>query len=88
MPTLRELRVISGFTQQEVAERLNVSVGQVSRWEQPGGPRPQPSHRQRLARLYRVSVYEIHLALDIEKPPDPNKPLPPDPTPRKKPFGR
>lgn len=47
------------MTQQEVAQRVGVSVSQVSRWERPNGPKPQPGHRQRLARLFRVPVAEL-----------------------------
>ncbi len=57
--TLRELRLAAGLTQQEVAQRIGVSVSQVSRWEQPDGPRPQPGHRARLARLLKVRASEL-----------------------------
>jgi transcriptional regulator with XRE-family HTH domain len=57
--TLRELRLAAGLTQQEVAQRVGVSVSQVSRWEQPNGPKPQPGHRTRLARLFKVPASEL-----------------------------
>jgi transcriptional regulator with XRE-family HTH domain len=57
--TLREFRLAAGLTQQEVAQRVGVSVSQVSRWEQPGGPKPQPGHRARLARLFKVPAGEL-----------------------------
>jgi transcriptional regulator with XRE-family HTH domain len=61
--TLRELRLAAGLTQQEVAERLGVTVSQVSRWERPDGPVPQRGNRQRMAKLYRVAVAELGLGL-------------------------
>lgn len=61
MATLRELRLAAALTQQEVAERLGVSVSQVSRWERPEGPKPQGGNRQRMAKLYKVPVSELGL---------------------------
>jgi transcriptional regulator with XRE-family HTH domain len=52
--TLRELRLAAGLTQQEVAERLSVSISQVNRWERPNGPRPQRGNRLRIAKLFKV----------------------------------
>jgi transcriptional regulator with XRE-family HTH domain len=59
MAKLRDLRLAAGLTQAEIAERLAVTVAQVSRWEQPGGPTPQRGHRQRLARLFKVPIASI-----------------------------
>jgi transcriptional regulator with XRE-family HTH domain len=59
MATLRELRLAAGLTQQEVAERLGVSVSQVSRWERPDGPRPQRGNRLRIAKLFKVPAESI-----------------------------
>jgi len=59
MSTIRELRLAADLTQQEVAERLHVSVSQVNRWEQPNGPRPQRGNRLRIAKLFRVPADEI-----------------------------
>jgi transcriptional regulator with XRE-family HTH domain len=56
---LRTLRRARGLTQEAVARIVGVTASQVSKWEHPTGPVPQPRNLRRLARLYRVSVDEL-----------------------------
>ena len=55
---LKELRKEKGFTQEELAEQLNVSGRTVSRWET-GYNMPDISILIELAELYEVSIPEI-----------------------------
>lgn len=52
---LRKLRKENGMTQEELAERLNVSVGVVSKWER-GASEPEILNLVEIAEIYRVSV--------------------------------
>ena len=52
--TLRSLRIACGLTQEAVARTIGVTASQVSKWEHPSGPVPQPHNLKRLARLYGV----------------------------------
>lgn len=56
---LRTLRVARGLTQEAVARIVGVTASQVSKWEHPSGPVPQPRNLRRLARLYGVTVDEL-----------------------------
>lgn len=55
---LKELRKEKGFTQEELAEQLNVSGRTISRWET-GYNMPDISILIELAELYEVSIPEI-----------------------------
>lgn len=52
---LRKLRKENGMTQEELAERLNVSVGVVSKWER-GASEPEIMSLVEIAEVFRVSV--------------------------------
>lgn len=56
---LRTLRQARGLTQEAVARIVGVTASQVSKWEHPSGPVPQPRNLRRLARLYGVTVEEL-----------------------------
>jgi len=56
---LRSLRLARGLTQEAVARIVGVTASQVSKWEHPSGPVPQPRNLRRLARLYGVTVDEL-----------------------------
>jgi transcriptional regulator with XRE-family HTH domain len=56
---LRALRLARGPTQEAVARIVGVTASQVSKWEHPSGPVPQPRNLRRLARLYGVTVDEL-----------------------------
>lgn len=76
---LRRFRRLNGVKQGDVAERLGVSQGSVSRWES-GGQEPEPAHRARIAamiaaqcgsdgdaalkRLVSSSTLPVHLVCD------------------------
>lgn len=60
---LKFLRRENGFTQEELAEKLNVSSRTVSRWET-GANMPDLSILMEIAELYQVEIMEI---LDGEK---------------------
>ena len=55
---LYELRRAAGLSQEELAERLNVSRQAVSKWEN-GAAQPELSKLVELSRLYGVSVDEL-----------------------------
>ena len=56
--TIRQFRQERGWTQLDVARRLGVTEGTVSRWER-GERVPQPATQQRLADLFGVPVGAI-----------------------------
>lgn len=56
---LRTLRLARGLTQEAVARIVGVTASQVSKWEHPDGPVPQPRNLRRLARLYGVTVDDL-----------------------------
>jgi transcriptional regulator with XRE-family HTH domain len=58
----------AGLTQQEVAERPEVSVCQVSRGKPPDGPAPERRNRRRVAKLYRTPNSELGLSDDADAP--------------------
>ena len=55
---LRELRKEKGFTQKELADKLNISFQAVSKWEN-GTSDPSTSNLLALAKLYEISVEEL-----------------------------
>lgn len=55
---LQDLRSSKGFTQEQVARRLNVSVTTVARWEN-NDRRPTIDHVRDLALLYNVPIHTI-----------------------------
>ena len=63
---LYELRRAAGLSQEELAERLNVSRQAVSKWEN-GAAQPELSKLVELSRLYGVSVDELLSLEDAEK---------------------
>lgn len=60
--TLASLRIAVGLDQDDVAEALDVTQPQVSRWET-ALTRPRRSRRPELARLYGVSLNDIDDAI-------------------------
>jgi transcriptional regulator with XRE-family HTH domain len=58
---LYRLRDARGWSQQDVAERLGVSINTVSRWERGEIARPDPIHRRRLADLFDVTLEQLRL---------------------------
>ena len=52
---IRVHRKAMGFTQEQLAERLDVTLGAVSKWER-GGSEPDLAHIMELAELFHVSV--------------------------------
>ena len=65
---LYELRRAAGLSQEELAERLNVSRQAVSKWEN-GAAQPELSKLVELSRLYGVSVDELLSLEEAEKVP-------------------
>ena len=63
---LYELRRAAGLSQEELAERLNVSRQAVSKWEN-GAAQPELSKLVELSRLYGVSVDELLSLEEAEK---------------------
>ena len=63
---LYELRRAAGLSQEELAERLNVSRQAVSKWEN-GAAQPELSKLVELSRLYGVSVDELLSIEEAEK---------------------
>ena len=63
---LYELRRAAGLSQEELAERLNVSRQAVSKWEN-GAAQPELSKLVELSRLYSVSVDELLSREEAEK---------------------
>ena len=66
MRTIRELREERGWTQRDLAARLDVTVTSVSGWERRTGE-PRASQLRRLARLFGVSMDEINFEADEGK---------------------
>ena len=58
MTTLKKLRLRSGMTQQELAEKLHVTQGAVSHWEH-GGSYPAARKMPEIARLFECTVDEL-----------------------------
>ena len=64
---LYELRRAAGLSQEELAEKLNVSRQAVSKWEN-GAAQPELSKLVELSRLYGVSVDVLLSLEEAEKP--------------------
>jgi transcriptional regulator with XRE-family HTH domain len=58
---LFNLRDARGWSQEDLAEKLGVTVNTVSRWERGEIERPHPLHRQRLVELFEVTLEELGL---------------------------
>ncbi|ACZ38922.1 helix-turn-helix domain-containing protein [Sphaerobacter thermophilus] len=66
MPTIRELREARGWTQQDLAVKLDVAVSTVSLWER-GGALPQVTQLRAMAALFGLeSSDEIDLVVRPE----------------------
>ena len=55
---IKELRALKGWTQEELARKVGVSLSSVQRWEARGA-RPIPIIRKILARLFQESGVKI-----------------------------
>lgn len=64
--TLKSLRIQSGFTQKDIANKLMVTVPTVSSWER-GHSAPSPRFIPQLASLLKVSSKEIFLLTNNTK---------------------
>ena len=62
MQTMKELRLAAGLRQIDVAKKLDVDQGAVSKWES-GETRPSRKYHKKLARLYGVKVEELPLGM-------------------------
>lgn len=60
MKTMRELRIAAGLRQIDVAKKMNVDQGAVSKWES-GETRPSRKYHKKLARLYGVEIKDLGL---------------------------
>ena len=56
---LKQLRLLAGYTQKEVAKLLGVSFISIGRWED-GTFKPTQDKRQKLAKIYNVSIGTIN----------------------------
>ena len=63
--TLRQLRQARGWTQEQLARRLGVEQGAVSKWER-GQAVPHPRTHTRLADVFGLGVGEIRFGEDEE----------------------
>lgn len=71
LETLKELRISNGLTQADVAQKLDVTVMAVSRWEL-GKANPLNKYKERMAALYGVE----RAVIDSYFPPRPSRPRP------------
>lgn len=70
MQNLKELREARGMSQHDVAVKLDVTDVAVSRWEC-GRSNPLRKYRERLAKIYGVSVETVDELLRPDIPPAP-----------------
>lgn len=63
---ITELRKESDMTQEEMAEKLNVNVKSISRWEN-GNNMPEHSMIVEICKLFNVSVNEFYLGMRVKK---------------------
>lgn len=73
---LRELRKKAGYSQEELAEELNISRQAVSKWEN-GTANPDINNLIRLGELYRISTDSILFGSSPET--EPSTPATPKP---------
>ena len=59
--TLRTMRILRDFSQEELAERLGVSTQSVSNWES-GRNLPKPPQIKRMAQIFGASETDILVA--------------------------
>lgn len=64
--TLKQLRLLAGYTQKEVAKKIGVSFISIGRWED-GTFKPTPDKREKLAKLYNVDISVINDSINIRK---------------------
>lgn len=64
MTNMRELRLAAGLRQIDVAKKMNVDQGAVSKWES-GETRPSRKYHKKLAKLYGVTVAELAQGLGM-----------------------
>ena len=55
---MRDRRIAAGLRQVDVAKRMDVDQGAVSKWES-GETRPSRKYHKKLARLYGCTVEEL-----------------------------
>ena len=64
--TLKQLRLLAGYTQKEAAKILGVSFISIGRWED-GTFKPTPEKREKLAKLYNVDISVINDSISVRK---------------------
>lgn len=64
MKNMRELRLAAGLRQIDVAKKMNVDQGAVSKWES-GENKPSRKYHKKLAKLYGVTVAELAQGLGM-----------------------
>ena len=64
MTNMRELRLAAGLRQIDVAKKMNVDQGAVSKWESKE-TKPSRKYHKKLAKLYGVTVDELIRVIDI-----------------------
>lgn len=62
----RQLRVEAGFTQMEVAKKTKKTITYISLIEN-GKRKPSDTMKEQLAKLYKVGISEIFLAIKLTK---------------------
>lgn len=72
-----ERRKAVGYSQEKLAERLQVEPSTVGRWER-GETEPQPWHRPRLAQALEVAVEDLSRLLVVDEPESRVAPADPD----------
>ena len=63
---LASLRKGNNLTQEDIAEKLNVNVKSVSRWEN-GRNLPDPSIMKEICKIYNVSINELFNGEKVKK---------------------
>ena len=66
---LASLRKENNLTQEDIAEKLNVNVKSVSRWEN-GRNLPDPSIMKEICKIYNVSINELFNGEKVKKSQD------------------
>lgn len=64
---IRELRMMKGLSQEEVAEKCNVSTPAVSHWET-GSSSPNKAHRKLLADALGVHENDLYVVPEVAVP--------------------